>query len=123
MAAMKVPPASEFCTLGDLWARAGNLASAEEVLRVGLQREPYSYMCHRELGEIDRVKGRLAAAQENFEFVVRFYSEADSGTYLSLALVYRAQGHPDRGDRAQEILEKGRRIFPNAQAISRMFSH
>jgi len=120
MAAMKVPPASEFCTLGGLWARAGNLASAEEALRAGLQREPYSYMCHRELGEMDRVKGRLAAAQENLEFVVRFYPEADSGTYLSLALVYRAQGHPNR---AREILKKGRRIFPNAQAISRMFSH
>src|SRR5258708_8828171 len=78
---MKVPPASEFCTLGGLWARAGNLASAEEALRAGLPREPYSYMCHRELGEIDRVKGRLAAAQENLEFVVRFYPEADSGTY------------------------------------------
>ena len=117
---MKVPPASEFCTLGGLWARAGNLASAEEALRAGLPREPYSYMCHRELGEIDRVKGRLAAAQENLEFVVRFYPEADSGTYLSLALVYRAQGHPDR---AREILKKGRRVFPNAQAISRMFSH
>ena len=120
VAAMKELPASELCMLGDLWARAGNLAAAEEALRAGLQREPYSYMCHRELGEIDRVKGRMSAAQENLEFVVRFYPEADSGTYLSLALVYRAQGHPDR---AREILEKGRRIFPNAQVISRMFSH
>jgi tetratricopeptide (TPR) repeat protein len=102
--------------LGSLWARAGNLASAEQALQAGLQREPYSYMCHREAGEIARVKGRLAAAQENLEFVVRFYSEADSGTYLSLALVYRAQGHPDL---AREILRKGQRIFPKTQIISR----
>jgi spermidine synthase len=119
VAAMKELPASELCMLGDLWARAGNLAAAEEALRAGLQREAYSYMCHRELGEIDRLKGRMAAAQENLEFVVRFYPEADSGTYLSLALVYRAQGHPDR---AREILGKGQRIFPNDPLIPRMSS-
>jgi tetratricopeptide (TPR) repeat protein len=120
IAAMKDPPASEYCTLGDLWAHAGNYSSAEEALRAGLEREPYSYLCHRELGEIDRVKGRFAAAREHLEFVVRFYPEVDSGTYASLALLYRAQGHLDL---ARDILRKGRRIFPEDSMISRMSVH
>jgi len=120
IAAMKDPPASEFCTLGDLWTRAGNYSSAEEALRAGLQREPYSYLCHRELGEIDRIKGRFAAAREHLELVVRFYPEVDSGTYVSLALLYRAQEHPDR---ARDILRKGKRIFPKDPMISRMSLH
>jgi tetratricopeptide (TPR) repeat protein len=117
---MKDPPGSEFCGLGDLWARAGNLTSAEESFREGLKREPHSYMCHRELGEIDRVKGRWAAAREHLEFVVRFYPEADPRTFLSLALVYRAQGNQNL---AREILPQRQRIFPNDQAILRMASH
>ncbi len=120
IAAIKDPPASEFCTLGDLWARAGNLTSAEEALRAGLEREPYSYLCHRELGEIDRIKRRFAAAREHLELVVRLYPEVDAGTYVSLALVYRAQEHPDQ---ARDILGKGKRIFPKDPMISRMSAH
>jgi tetratricopeptide (TPR) repeat protein len=119
IAAMKDPPASEFCTLGDLWTRADNLFLAEEALRAGLAREPYSYLCHRELGEIDRLKGRFASAREHLELVVRFYPEVDSGTYASLALLYRAQQRPDR---ARDILGKGQRIFPKDPMISRMSS-
>lgn len=120
MAAMKDSPSSEFCTLGDLWVRAGNLTSAEETLVAGLERDPYSYLCHRELGEVDRLRGRLTAAREHLELVVRMYPDADSGTYVSLALVYRAQEHPDQ---ARDILAKGLRIFPRDPLISRMSSH
>jgi len=120
IAAMKDPPSSEFCTLGDLWVRAGNLASAEEALVAGLERDPYSYLCHRELGEVDRLRGRLTAAREHLELVVRMYPDMDSGTYVSLALVYRAQEHPDQ---ARNILAKGLRIFPRDPLISRMSSH
>lgn len=119
IAAMKDPPPSEFCRLGDLWARAGELTPAENAFRKGLELEPYSYMCHRELGEIDRAKGNLVPAREHLEFVVHFYPEADARTYLSLALVYRAQGHPDQ---AREILRKGQRIFPNEPLLSRVSS-
>jgi len=120
IAAMKDPPASEFCTLGDLWVRAGNLTSAEEALRAGLERDPYSFLCHRELGEVDRLKGRFAAAREQLELVVRLYPEVDPGTYVSLALVYRAQGHPEL---VRDILDKGKRIFPKDPMIARMSSH
>jgi tetratricopeptide (TPR) repeat protein len=85
IAAMKDPPSSEFCTLGDLWVRAGNLAPAEEALVAGLERDPYSYLCHREPGEVDRLNGRFASAREHLELVVRMYPDMDSGTYVSLA--------------------------------------
>ena len=116
---MKDPPASEFCRLGDLWTRAGELTPAENAFRKGLALEPYSYLCHRELGEIDRAKGNLTPAREHLEFVVRFYPEADARTYVSLALLYRAQGHPDL---AREILRKGQRIFPKEPLLSRVSS-
>ena len=117
---MKDPPSSEFCTLGDLWVRAGNLAPAEQALVAGLERDPYSYLCHRELGEVDCLRGRFAVAREHLELVVRMYPDMDSGTYVSLALVYRAQEHPDQ---ARDILAKGLRIFPREPLISRMSSH
>jgi len=120
IAAMKDPPAAEFCTLGDLWLRASDLTSAENALRAGLERDPYSYLCNRELGEVDRLKGHLAAAREHLEFVVRMYPEIDPGTYASLALVYRAQEQPKE---ARDILAKGLRIFPREPLISRMLSH
>jgi len=65
------------------------------------------------------VQGRLSSAREHLEFVVRFYPDADPRTYISLALVYRAQGAPRL---AREILAKGRRIFPGDPAILRMSS-
>jgi tetratricopeptide (TPR) repeat protein len=117
---MKDPPSSEFCTLGDLWVRAGNLTSAGEGLIAGLERDPYSYLCLRELGEVDRLRGRFAVAREHLELVVRMYPDMDSGTYVSLALVYRAGEHPDQ---ARDILAKGLRIFPREPLISRMSSH
>jgi len=120
IAAMKDPPAAEYCALGDLWIRAGELISAESALKSGLELDPYSFLCHRELGEVNRLKGRLDAAREHLEFVVLMYPEMDPGTYASLAFVYRAQKQPDR-ERA--ILAKGLRIFPGDPLISRISSH
>jgi spermidine synthase len=117
IAVMKDPPAAEFCTLGDLWFRASDLTFAENALRSGLERDPYSYLCNRELGEVERIRGRFHTAREHLEFVVRMYPEMDSGTYASLALVYRAEKHPDQ---ARNILAKGLRIFPSDPLISRM---
>lgn len=120
MAATEDPPAAEFCVLGGFWFRAGNLSSSEDALKGGLERDPYSYLCHRELGEIDRVEGRFAEARSHLELVVRMYPEMDAGTYASLALVYRAQKQPHP---AKDILAKGLRIFPRDPMISRLMPH
>jgi len=82
-----------------------------------LDKDPYSYMYHLELGESARASGRLEEAQQHFEFVERHYPDAAPGMYLSLAAVYRAQGNLSK---VPEILEKGRRVFPNDQAIARI---
>jgi len=118
--AMSDPQAAEFCRLGDLRFRAGNLNTAENALKIGLERDPYSYLCNRELGEIERVKGRLEEASTHLQLVVRMYPEMDPGTYASLALVYEAQ---KRLDSARTILEKGLRIFPGNPLLSRMSIH
>jgi hypothetical protein len=50
----------------------------------------------------------VGPAQQNLEFVVRFFPEADSKIYASLALLYRAEGKLRSAD---DVLGKGRRIF------------
>jgi spermidine synthase len=116
---MNGPPASDYCRLGELQARSGDLVSAVEVFRMGIEKDPYSYICHLELGEIARANGRLEEARQHLEFVERHYPDAAPGIYLSLGAVYRAQGNLSK---AIEVLQKGRRIFPDDQAIGRMIS-
>ncbi|MFI5056729.1 MAG: fused MFS/spermidine synthase [Candidatus Acidiferrales bacterium] len=104
------PAPVEYCRLGDSYLHLRKLNAAEEPLRKGLQLDPYSFLCHRDLGELERATGRNTEAQRELELVVRLFPEADPKTYASLALVYRAEGKPGRAD---EILSKGQRIFPN----------
>ena len=101
--------AADYCILGDLYLRAAKLRDAAQPLRKGLEIEPYSFLCHRDLGELQRVTGDLAGAEANLLFVIRYFPEADPKTYLSLALIYKEQGQKRK---AQAVLEKGRRIFP-----------
>lgn len=114
---MSSPPASDYCRLGDYWARAGDLTSGVQAFRTGIEKDPYSYMCNLDLGEIARASGRLDEAQLHLEFVERHYPDAAPGIYLSLAAVYRAQGNLSK---VREILQKGRRIFPNDSTIARI---
>ena len=109
--------AGSYCALGDLYLRKGDRAAAEQPLRDGLQRDPYVYLCHRDLGELLRAKERLAEAEAELNFVVTHFPEADPKTYASLALLYQAQGK-----RAEEkkALAKGRRIFPDDALLERM---
>ena len=116
---MNSPPASDYCRLGDLQALSGDLVSAVGAFRNGIETDPYSYLCHLELGEIARAIGRLQEARQHREFVERHYPDAAPGIYLSLGAVYRAQGNLQK---AREVLQKGRRIFPDDQAIARMVS-
>jgi hypothetical protein len=62
------------------------------------------------LGELQRVTGDMAGAVDNLRFVIRYFPEADPKTYISLALIYQAQGQKRE---AREVLVKGRRIFPD----------
>ena len=114
---MNTSTASDYCRLGDLQARSGDLVSAARAFRTGIEKDPDSYLCHLELGEIARANGHLDEARQHLEFVERHYPDAAPGIYLSLAAVYRAQGDLSR---VREILLKGGRVFPNDQAIARI---
>jgi spermidine synthase len=109
MVAMPDPPASEYCRLGAIWMKLSNSTEAEPVLLRGLSKDPYSYACHLELGELYRATGRTALARQNFEFVVRFYPDYDTAVFAALAAVYS-----DLGDSraAAAVLRKGLRVFP-----------
>src|SRR6202012_5661439 len=109
MAVMPDPPASEYCRLGAIWMKMGNTKEAEPVLVRGLAKDPYSYACNLQLGELYRETDQFSLARQYFEFVVRFYPDSNSSVFASLASVYLNLGDTNS---AEAILNKGRRIFP-----------
>jgi tetratricopeptide (TPR) repeat protein len=120
MAVMPDPPASEYCRLGAIWMKLSNFSEAEPVLLRGISKDPYSYACHLELGELYRATGRTALARQNFEFVVRFYPDYDPAVFAALAAV-----DSDLGDSrsAAAILRKGLRLFPANPQLEKAVAH
>ena len=102
-------PAYEYCRLGGIWIALSHIADAESILLEGLQKDPYSYACHLELGELYQRTGQLPLARENFEWVIRFFPAAEATVFGSLAEVDLLLG--DRKS-AHSVLGKGRRLFP-----------
>jgi predicted Zn-dependent protease len=99
---------SEQCRLGDLQLRGGDKVGARSSLLKGLQLDPYAFLCHRDLGELERTEGRITDAVRELEWVARYFPEGDPKTYVSLALAYQKAGkHAD----AQQALEMGKRVF------------
>jgi len=109
--------AGSYCALGDFYLRKGDRAAAEQPLRDGLQRDAYAYLCHRDLGELLRANGRLAEAEAELDFVIAHFPEADPKTYASQALLYKAQG---KRSEEEQVLAKGRRIFPDDGLLRKM---
>jgi spermidine synthase len=109
--------ANDDCRLGDLYLRAGNVADAEAPLRRGLEKDPYSFLCRRDLGELLRVTNRASEAEQHLEFVVRFFPAADAQTYASLALAYSAE---KRSGAAKRTVEKDLRIFPQGALLRQL---
>jgi tetratricopeptide (TPR) repeat protein len=110
MKSLSDPPASEYCRLGAIWIKMTNLAEAEPVLLKGTLKDPYSYACNLELGELYRETQRLALARAYFETVIRLYPDSDVSVYKSLAGLYLSIGDTRS---ARSILRKGHRIFPD----------
>jgi spermidine synthase len=108
---------SASCKLGDLFLRKRDLLSAELPLREGLQRDPYAFLCHRELGELLRASNRLSEAEVELQFVVKHFPETDPKTFSSLALLYLAQG---RKTEAENAIAKGRKLFPQDRLLSQL---
>ena len=50
-----------------------NLDEAERTLMEGLLKDPYSYACNLELGEVYRETKRFSQARQYFETVLRLY--------------------------------------------------
>jgi len=103
------PQPEDLCELGDLHLRTGDAGGGEKLFLEGLTKEPYSYLCHRDLGELQRIRGLGPEAERNLEFVIQFFPTSDPNSYVSLALAYQAEKLMRK---AQNILAKGLRIFP-----------
>lgn len=102
-------PAKAYCELGDLYLRNRDLKSAQKPLEEGLAIDSYSYLCRRDLGELQRATGNNEEAKNNLLFSITYFPEQDAKQYISLALAYKALGK--RG-LAGDTLKKGKRIFP-----------
>jgi len=74
----------------------------------GLATRPSCVPVSSDLGNYNRVTGRNSERLGNLEWVVRFLPEADSKTYVSLALAFETA--KDRAS-AQFALEKGSACF------------
>ncbi len=107
---------NHFCRLGEFLLRLGDLPRAERALLIGLEREPYSYPAHRDLGALYRERKLWSLAKANLEFVVRFFPDTSAETYTDLADIYSTTGDTAA---AAEILRKGRRIFPEDPKLRR----
>jgi spermidine synthase len=110
ISSMQDPPAYEYCRLGGLWLKISKFDLAESVLLKGLAKDPYTYACHLELGELHRKTGRFTLARDDYEWAVRFFPDADSSVFRTLAGVYLVLGQTDA---AASIVQKGLRIFPD----------
>jgi spermidine synthase len=110
MTVMPDPPAPEYCRLGAIWMKMANPAEAEPVLLRGIMKDPYSYACNLELGELYRETGRFLTARQHFELVVRLYPNYDATIFRSLAGIYLILGEPRA---AKATLHKGLRLFPD----------
>ncbi len=106
-----------YARLGELRLRAGDPVGAERAMLTALEREPYGYAPHRNLGELYHLQQRWPEARRHLEFVVRHFPDANAGTYKVLAQVYAASGDAVA---ASEILRKGSRIFPEDDQLRRV---
>lgn len=116
MGVMTDPPASEYCRLGAIWMKMLNFEEAEPALLRGIFKDPYSYACHLELGELYRRTGQLPLARENLELVVRFYPDYDPAVFRALATVYTDMGNSRA---AEAVLRKGLRLFPSEPELQK----
>jgi len=117
MKVLSDPPASEYCRLGAMWIKMSSLSEAEPVLLKGTLKDPYSYACNLELGELYRETRRFDLARERFETVIRLYPDSDVSVYKSLAGLYFSVGDTKS---AQFILRKGHRIFPDDSELQKV---
>jgi spermidine synthase len=111
---MDDPPASEYCGLGVLLTKLSHVFSAEVALLKGLAKDPYSYRCHLELGELYLETGKYSQARQMFEWLVRFFPDSDPRTFRSLTGVDLMLGDLKA---AKLALNKGRRIFANDRKL------
>jgi len=110
------PDTSEFGLLGDFFFQTGRPAEAEVQYREAVRRDRYSYLGHLGLANVQRSRGEWDEARKNYEFVERFDPDSSSDVYLWLADVYRRLA---RERDARAAIEKGHRLFPQDEALSR----
>jgi tetratricopeptide (TPR) repeat protein len=114
IALIRNPPSYEYGRLGGLWLNLSNFTEAEAALLKGLGKDPYCYACHFELGELYLRTEKLSLARKNFEWVVRFFPDADPAAFKSLATIDLMLGDTES---ARAVLDESLRLFPDDAAL------
>ena len=110
IALMPNPPAYEYGRLGSLWLETSNFTEAESTLLKGLSKDSYCYACHFELAELYLRLGNYPLARENFQWVVRFFPNADATAFRALVAIDVLLKDPRK---ARAVLDEGLRLFPD----------
>jgi len=110
MALVASPPAYEYGRLGALWLDTSNFTEAESTLLKGLAKNAYCYACHFELGELYLRTGKYPLARQNFQWVVRFFPNADVTAFRALVAIDVLLKDPQE---ARAVLNEGLRLFPD----------
>jgi len=116
LAADPQPGALRYARVGEVLLKSAQLTACEKYFRQALERDPYSFSAHRNLGELYHFLKQWEPAAAHLEAVVRFHPDNDPKTYALLSDVYRRQG---RIAEARSTLLKGRRVFPGDATLQK----
>jgi tetratricopeptide (TPR) repeat protein len=109
----------QYGTLADYYLAAEDLANAERVLKVALEKDRHTYWARYRMARLLEEEKNTGAAIEQYEIALRYGLDRDPEIYLRLASLYRAGG---RSDDAEDLLQTGLRIFPTNIDLYRQYS-
>jgi tetratricopeptide (TPR) repeat protein len=114
------PRARSFARLARAQIRAGDPAAADATLTRGLRLHPDDLELALEHAELADLRRDWPTAVERWSHVVASAGgEASATAYVQLAQAYRQQGALDRAD---EIIERGRRSHPEDPDVAQLWA-
>ena len=95
-----------------LLLRSRRFAEAEAPLRSGLRLDPYAFLCHRELGELERATGRTAEAIRGTGMgcAILSRSRCEDLRFLGAGVPVRRKQNESRGSAGERTAALSRRF-------------
>jgi spermidine synthase len=117
MAAKPEVRADDYADLGELLMHAGDTQGGLSALQTALEKDPYNYQAHFNLGQYYDTQKNWVEARKHLELVKRFFPDDDAQTYKMLYAVDGALGDSRAGNEAAAF---GMRMFPNDTELKKL---